>query len=132
VFEQDHVGRKRALAGRADAIAHRHLAVSPAGIETLSQATPLVLAYPPAGAGTARVAPESEDEDDLPEGVTNPYHSALQALAAKHREKKENSKMSQDQAIVHLAEHSDLGRKLMVHAKEFDLRRAAKLAKCVV
>jgi hypothetical protein len=45
VFEQNRMGRKRALAGRADAIADRHLAVSAARIETLSQATPLALAH---------------------------------------------------------------------------------------
>ena len=39
-------GRKRALIGRGDAIADRHLAVSAAGIETLSQETPLALAHP--------------------------------------------------------------------------------------
>ena len=67
--------------------------------------------------------PGDDDDDDFP---GNPYHAALMHLADKHIERSGNMKMSREQAFTHLAEHSDLGRKLMVRAKEFDMKRAAR------
>jgi hypothetical protein len=68
---------------------------------------------------------DDEDDDNGIDGK-NPYHLALMHLADKHIERSGDLKMSRERAYAHIAQHSPVGQKLMVAAKEWDLSRAAR------
>jgi hypothetical protein len=71
-------------------------------------------------------SPMDDDEEDDGIGGKNPYHVALEALARKHMGQPGNEHKTLEAAYAHLAQHNDTGRRLMVAAKEWDLRRSAR------
>jgi hypothetical protein len=68
---------------------------------------------------------DDEQVDDDPLNGTNPFHAALQALAANLAETKEHAGSSPQKLYDHLARHDQTGKKLMTAATQWDLKRNA-------
>ena len=72
-------------------------------------------------------AGKDDDEDDPLGDGSNPFHAAIQKMAADLGEQKEHRNKSPAALYDHIARFNPAGKKLMTAATAWDLKRAAKV-----